>query len=97
MRFSRAVQGRRDANEAEIVAALLKVGASVDLITTGGGVPDLLVGFRGQTFLIEVKFGKGKLNAIQTDWHDAWRGTPAVVVHSVDEALKEIGFEQGRP
>lgn len=87
-----ATAGKRDANEAEIVAALLKVGATVERITTGGGVPDLLVGYRGHTILMEVKTKKGKLNATQAEWHDAWRGTPAVLVWSVEGALREIGL-----
>ena len=39
-----ATQGQRDSNEAEIIAALEKVGATVEQIPTGKGVPDLLVG-----------------------------------------------------
>ena len=87
-----ATAGRRDANEGEIVAALLKVGASVIPITQGGGIPDLLVGFRGATVLMEIKTGKRGLNALQTEWHEAWRGTPAVLVHDVEGALREIGL-----
>ena len=50
---------RADSNQAEIVDALRKVGASVQPIhTVGGGVPDLLVGFRGQNYLFEVKDGE---------------------------------------
>lgn len=44
----------RDASEAAIVAALRGVGASVTLLSQDG-VPDLLVGWRGETFLLEVK------------------------------------------
>lgn len=44
----------RDSNEVEIVTALQQVGASVTRIGEPG-VPDLLVGFRGETYLLEVK------------------------------------------
>ena len=44
----------RDKNEPEIVHALRQVGAYVALIN-GTGVPDLLVGYKGETFLLEVK------------------------------------------
>lgn len=48
--------GHTDGNQAAIVAALRSVGCSVvDLSATGGGVPDLLVGRVGVTFLLEVK------------------------------------------
>jgi hypothetical protein len=45
---------QRDLNEPPIVAALRRAGASVTLIP-GFGVPDLLVGYQEQTFLLEVK------------------------------------------
>lgn len=86
-----------DANQAEIVAALRKVGATVQsLAATGSGVPDLLVGFRGNTFLIEVKDGRlppsaRELTPDQIEWHVEWRGGACTVVNSVDEALAFIG------
>jgi hypothetical protein len=51
----------RDSNEPEIVTALEAVGASVTRLGSKG-VPDLLVGYRGETFLLEVKHvdAKGK-------------------------------------
>lgn len=56
MRFLRA----RDKNEPAIVEALKAAGASVTSLTPSGkkddrGVPDLLVGYRHRTFLLEVK------------------------------------------
>ena len=49
------------------------------------GCPDLLAGYRGLTVLVEVKGAKGKLNALQQDWHDRWTGSPVVVIRSVDD------------
>lgn len=49
---------RRDGNEPEIVAALRAAGASVSALN-GDGIPDLLVGYRGETFLLEVKLPVG--------------------------------------
>jgi hypothetical protein len=83
---------RTDANQAEICRALHRVGASVTLLSmVGSGVPDLLVGFRGTTILLEIKVDAGQLNARQRNWLGSWRGGPAVVVRSVDEALAAIG------
>jgi hypothetical protein len=85
-----------DANQSEIVAALRRVGATVQqLHTVGKGCPDLAVGWRGQTFLIEVKDGNKppsarKLTEDQVEWHGGWKGQVAVV-NSVDEALAAIG------
>lgn len=53
-RYSR----KRDENEPEIVAALQLVGASVTRLNADG-VPDLLVGYSGATFLLEVKLPLG--------------------------------------
>lgn len=81
---------RRDMNEAEIVAALVTCGASVTRISAPGA-PDLLVGFRGRTLLVEVKAAKGKLTASQERWIADWRGDRVHVVRSVDEALRLLG------
>ncbi len=83
---------RTDTNQAEIVAALRGVGASVfSLHKEGNGCPDLLVGFRGYNFLIEVKTETGKLKDGQAEWHQAWRGFRPQTVHNVAQALAAIG------
>ena len=85
-----------DANQAAIVGELRAVGASVQpLHTVGQGVPDLLVGFRGRNWLIEVKDGskppsERKLTPAQQDWHALWRGQ-VVTVKDGDEALRALG------
>lgn len=92
---------RRDANESEIVKALRAAGASVTLLD-GDGVPDLLVGKGGKTWLIEVKnpaakgggkynTGEGALTRDQVAWRNGWRGEAAAVVYSIQEALAAIG------
>lgn len=87
---------RTDANQAEIVAALRGVGASVHpLHMVGDGCPDLLVGLRNVNYLIEVKDGSKppsarQLTPDQREWHGAWRGNVAVV-KSVEEALTLVG------
>lgn len=85
-----------DANHAEIVSALRSVGASVQSIAmVGGGCPDLLIGYAGLSFVLEIKDGakppsRRELTPDEAAWHAAWRGHAAVVT-SVDEALREIG------
>jgi len=49
---------KRDVNEGDIVAGLRKVGATVDRISEED-LPDLLVGFRGVNYLIEIKAPPG--------------------------------------
>lgn len=86
-----------DRNQPEIVAALRQAGAQVfSLAAVGQGIPDLLVGFREQTVLIEVKDGSKppsarQLTDDQIEWHAAWRGGRCVVVRDVTEALAAIG------
>lgn len=80
---------KRDTNEAEIVAALRQMGATVQHLSAPG-VPDLLVGFRGNNYLLEVKTAKGKLTEPEHAWFEGWRGQ-CVIVRSVEEALQQIG------
>jgi Holliday junction resolvase len=49
---------RVDANQEQIVSALRARGAGVRVISQGDGIPDLLVGYRGFTILMEVKDGQ---------------------------------------
>jgi hypothetical protein len=86
-----------DANQTQVVQALRAAGATVQsLAAVGQGVPDLLVGFQGQTLLIEVKNGRKPPSARQlTDqqltWHGAWRGGPVAIVDGPDAALRMLG------
>ncbi len=77
---------RIDANHREIVDALKAVGASVN----EKGPLDVLCGFRGRNYLLEIKTTRGKLRASQKAFLASWSGQ-AVVVRSVDEALTAIG------
>jgi hypothetical protein len=86
-----------DANQTQVVEALRAAGATVQsLAAVGQGVPDLLVGFQGQTVLLEVKDGRKppserRLTDDQLKWHGAWRGGPLAVVDGVDAALRVLG------
>ena len=83
---------KRDANEPAIVQYLEASGATVHRLSSAG-VPDLLVGYRGQTHLVEVKGEGKKLNANQVDFVSGWKGWPVVVIRSVEDAkdwLEEI-------
>jgi Holliday junction resolvase len=75
---------RVDQNHREIVRALRQVpGVTVhSLHEMGNGCPDLIVGYRGLSVLVEVKTEKGKLNAMQEDWHRRWTGSPVVIIRN---------------
>jgi hypothetical protein len=85
-----------DANQEQVVSALRAAGAVVQsLAAVGKGVPDLLVSFRGNLFLLEVKDGSKppsgqKLTTDQQKWHQAW-GALVEVVNSPEAALRAIG------
>lgn len=89
---------KKDANHVEIVAALRKAGATVvDLGAVGHGVPDLLIGHRGRTMLMEIKDGAKcpsarHLTPDQEKFFAAWQGGTLAVVDSVDAALRMLGL-----
>jgi len=90
------VGGRVDNNQKEIVSALEAVGATV--LVAGKvckGFPDLIVGYRGVNYLLEIKnpatwYGRRGLNPNQIDWHAGWKG-PIAIVTCVQQALTVIG------
>lgn len=82
---------RVDANQSAIVLALRQVGASVQLLhVVGSGCPDIVVGYRGKNYLIEIKVPGAGLTGKEPEWHQLWRGQIAIV-YGVDEALEMIG------
>lgn len=86
-----------DANQEAVVTALRAAGATVQsLAAVGKGVPDLLVGYQGQTLLMEVKDGNKSpsarlLTEDQLRWHGNWKGGALAVVDGPDAALRMIG------
>lgn len=84
-----------DANQPEIVAALRKIGCTVQILSSvGKGCPDILAGYRGKNFLLEIKDGAKpvsaqKLTPDQIEWHDLWNGQVSVV-NCVDQAIKIV-------
>jgi Holliday junction resolvase len=78
----------------EIVQALRQVGATVvDLAKVGRGCPDILVGFRGKTYLMEIKTAKGYVRATQEQFFRSWAGGHIAVVRSFDEAYNVLTME----
>jgi hypothetical protein len=82
--------GKKDLNQAAIVAALRAIGCEV-LILNQEGVPDLLVGGRYGWTPVEVKRPRGKLTPLQVALR---RRCWFPVVSSVDEALALFSYRQ---
>lgn len=88
--------GKSDAIAGEIVSALRGAGCTVRFIIGEygqAGIPDLLVGFRGQTHLMEVKVKGGRLSKAQKDFRATWVGGPLWTVHNIPEAFAAIAVE----
>ena len=84
---------RVDANQEQIVSAMRACGATVRVVTQGDGLPDLLVGYRGYTILMEVKDGRKppsarKLTPEEEKFFINWTGGMLAIVNSVEEALE---------
>ena len=90
----------RDANEPDIVAALRGVGASVIQLDQP---VDLLVGYRGKNYLLEVKLPLGPKGGDRSTLTDAqfgflktWRGH-VKIVRTPEDALRAIRVTQETP
>lgn len=82
---------RRDANEGDIIKAMRAEGAYVKIINDEG-LFDLLVSYRGETLMIEVKDGAKppsarRLTEAEQKFHDEWPGSNLHIVTSAEEAL----------
>jgi hypothetical protein len=80
---------RVDANQKQIITALEAAGAYVWVI----GLPvDLLVGYKGHTWLIEIKRdSKARLTPLQADFFENWSGSTLARIDGPDGALRMIG------
>ena len=89
---------RVDENQNEIVAALRAYGATVRVVTQGGGIPDLLVGYTNPdsltkyTLLLEVKDGNKvpsarRLTPAEEKFFFEWTGGMLAIVESAKEAV----------
>jgi hypothetical protein len=88
---------KADRNQPEIVNMLRLVGCTVQhLHTIGKGCPDILVGYQGKNYVLELKDGTlppsgRKLTDDEKKWHEDWRGE-VHIVSNVREALDAIGI-----
>jgi len=83
---------RRDENEKSIVEALRAVGATVYYLDEPC---DLLVGYNGQTVLMELKnpktgYGKKGFNENQKHFAKNWKGGTFCLVDSIESALRML-------
>lgn len=90
-------RGRVDANQSSVVAMLRKIpGVSVQILSNiGNGCPDLVIGFRGSNYLIELKDGdkvdsQKKLTVDELSFFEKWTGQ-VNKCENIQEILAVIG------
>jgi hypothetical protein len=87
---------RVDANQAEIVHALQAMdckGISVaDTHEIGKGFPDIVVGYKGLSYMFEIKLPGEKLTPRERIFHNYWTGHIRVV-YCVDDVLRTVGLK----
>jgi hypothetical protein len=87
--------GRRDVTEPPIVKAFREGDATVEFL---GSPVDLLVGYLGETHLVEVKTSNEGLTEEQMRFRERWKGKPPVEVRTPAQAKKWLRvWSQKRP
>ena len=84
---------RTDRNHAEIINALRKI-PNLSVFSThevGKGFPDIVIGYKGINYLIEIKDGNKppsarKLTDSEVEFHLNWKGQ-IKIVNNLDEVL----------
>jgi len=80
-----------DNNQLEIVKVFKSLGATVlNLSGVGKGCPDLLIGYKGISVLVEIKSKTGKFTEPQLKFMEQWRGGAVNRIDSIDGAIRLI-------
>lgn len=86
------LRARIDGNQNEIVAQLRELGCSVAITSQlGKGFPDLVVGFKGKNYLLEIKdpskpLSQRKLTKDEIRFSYKWLGQYSVI-ETIDDFL----------
>lgn len=86
-------RAKSDAVQTPFVAQLRDLGVSVQPIhQIGHGCPDILVGWKGQNYLFELKSEKGVATPDEIEWLTKWKGQVALV-RTLERILYTIGMK----
>ena len=83
---------RIDGNQNQVVKELRQMGCSVAISSAiGKGFPDIVVGYNGRNYLLELKDpaqppSARKLTPDEKVWHDKWRGSVHIIL-TAQEAM----------
>lgn len=90
---------RKDNNHKSIVNSLSQLpGIKIhDISSVGGGIGDILLGFRGKNFLFEIKNPEQceahkRLTSAEKKFHETWTGQISTV-ESVEDILTAINYK----
>ncbi len=79
---------RTDLNQQSIIDALRSIGCTVqDLSQLGRGTPDILIGYHGRNYLLEIKNAANRaphLTPCEQHWIRGWKGQVGVVTSIMD-------------
>ena len=83
---------RVDANQKQIIHTFIALGASVlNLSRVGEGCPDILIGYKNQSVLCEIKANEKKpYTEPQVKFMQNWRGGAVSRIDSVEAAIRLI-------
>ncbi len=86
-----------DRNQPEIVKGLRKIGATVLITSQLKNCFDILVGYNGVNYIMEIKDGelvpsKKRLTEGEIKFKDNWRGGTYNIVESLEEAIEIISI-----
>jgi len=85
---------RTDANHKSIIDSLRKIPmvSVTSTHTIGKGFPDIVIGYKKQNYLVEIKDGnkspsQRKLTPDEIDFHDKWNGQ-IMIAENIGDILK---------
>jgi len=83
---------RVDENQKQLIHTFIALGASVlNLSRVGQGCPDLLIGYKNKSVLVEIKKdSKSTFTEPQIKFMQEWRGGAVSRIDSVDAAIRLI-------
>lgn len=84
---------RQDLSQKKMVESLRRVPHLTVALTTGVGFgfPDAIIGYKGHTYMVEIKSPGGDLRASQILWLAKWRGAPVILAETAEDVLRAMG------
>jgi len=81
---------RSDKNQQEIVDGLRQIGCLVKVVSAEtSGFVDLIVGWQGRTFLVEIKHKDGRFTEQEREFLRIWKDQ-VIIADSIEDIVMEI-------